>query len=258
MPVSKLSHVGQHNEDKQMSKAQIKAVEAEPVESGDYLGNPSIEAEPVDVVEGASVALSREFQARQAIRVSLENGLEAIRVATLDASDAIGAVETIANAPLIEAAKAIATGKIQQDEFSAMLCNSFGAKMTKDGKAGKTPEGYGLTIRKRAVCLSQAIGIKEGEIKPDAFPKWAQDKDSETIGDIVEAVLSGDMGAFVGYNELTKKAKVEQPPLAFNPEKLTKLATDIADAVAKEKIGQSPALMAAYEALALAILGLKA
>jgi hypothetical protein len=66
------------------------------------------------------------------------------------------------------------------------------------------------------------------------------------------------MGAFVGYNELTKKAKVEQPPLAFNPEKLTKLATDIADAVAKEKIGQSPALMAAYEALALAILGLKA
>jgi hypothetical protein len=172
-----------------MSRAQIKAVEAANEESGE------------------SVNLSAVFQARQSVRVKLLNGIEAIRLATIAASDANVAVEETANAPVILAAQAVAGGLIGKDELSEALCEAFGrGQDTKSGKASKTPIGYGLTFRKRAVCLSEAIGIKEGEIKPDAFPKWAQDKDSETIGEIVESVLSGEMGAFVGYNELTKKA----------------------------------------------------
>lgn len=210
--------------------------------------------EEVAESEGAntSVNLSGVFQARQSLRVKVKNGIAAIRKATIASEDAAEAIEETANAPLVWAAQGIASGLLQKDEFSQMLCDEFGAKPTKEGKPGKTPEGYGLTVRKRAVCLSEAIRIRDGEVKPDAFPKWAQGKDEGHISDVVDSLLSGDMAASVAYRNLTEKEKGVTVPLPFDAAKLTKIAEALADSVARGKIAESPALVAAYEAIALA------
>jgi hypothetical protein len=212
----------------------------------------------MEVEQGEAVNLSGIFQQRAAIRVKLANGVEAIRAATLASGDAAQAVEETANAPIAMAAQAIAAGLIGKDEVSEMLCKAFGAKPTKEGKPGKTPEGYGLTVRKRVVTISDAIRIANGEVTEVDFPKWAQGKDVSFIAETVESLLSGDKASGTVYRDLTEKERAPQPPLAFNPEKLAKLAEELAKPESVERVKQSPALMAAYEAIALAIAGFDA
>ena len=211
-----------------------------------------------EVETGESVNLSGIFQQRASVRAKLETGIEAIRLATLASGEAALAVEETANGPIILASQAIVSGLLGKDALSDKLCKAFGAKPTKEGKPGKTPEGYGLTIRKRAVTLSQAMQIANGEVKEDDFPKWAQGKDSGFIAETVEALLKGEKASSTAYRDLTEKERAPSVPLAFDPDKLAKLAETVASDEGKARIVQSPALMAAYTALALAIAGLDA
>lgn len=226
-----------------MTKAQVKAVEAAETETTNS--------------EGETFTFAAIGQQRASLRVHLANGFSAVMQAVADKGEAESAVEETAQGPVIMAAQAIASGLLGKDDVSELLCEAFGraekSATAKSDKPSKTPAGYGLTIRKRAVCFSEAIAIKEGEIKPEAFPKWAQNKEAETIGDIVEAVLKGEKSASVGYRDLTEKERAPVPPLAFNPEKLAKLAEELAKPETGHKVQQSAALMAAYAALKLAI-----
>lgn len=216
-----------------MSKAQMKSVEADE-EKGDY------------------VNLSGVFQARQAIRVKVQNGLAAIRAATLAGKEAELAIEETANQPILVSSQALASGLISKDEFSLMLCDEFGAKPTKEGKPGKTPLGYGLSVRKRSVCLSEAIGIANGEIAEEAFPKWAQGKDKEAIAEVVESLMQGTATANTAYSKLTSKEQGVTVKLPFDAAKLTKIAEALADKASLATILESPALVAVYEAITMA------
>lgn len=208
--------------------------------------------EVTETNESEGLNLSVIFQQRAKVRTELSTGLAATLLAKSDASAATNAVEETANAPLVLAAQAIASGLIGKDDFSEMLCETFGRKEAKEGKVSKTPEGYGLTIRKRAVCLSEAIAITNGEVASDAMPKWTEGKDVDDIATTVAEVIAGTKSGFVAYNELTKKERAPAPELLFNPEKLAKLAEDLAKPENAARILQSPALVAAYQAITLA------
>lgn len=195
-------------------------------------------------------------QQRASVKAQLATGFAAVLAAVTDKGNAETAVEETAHEPVIIAAQAIAYGLIGKDDVSEMLCEAFGraekSPTAKSDAPSKTPAGYGLTIRKRAVCFSQAIGIASGEVKPDDFPKWAQGKDVEAISAIVQKVIAGEKSASVAYRDLTEKERGATVQLPFDAAKLTKIAEALADSVSRAKIAESPALVAAYEAIALA------
>jgi hypothetical protein len=203
-------------------------------------------------------------QHRATIRVELETALKAVSDLLDDASEAIGLADETANKPAWTAAQALAVGLLDKSDFSEMLCQQFGrGPDTKAGKLSKTPIGYGLTIRKRAVCLSEAIGIAEDynagrDIDLDKLPKWTEGKSLHDIASVIAEVREGALSANTAYAELTKKAEGVSVKLHFDADKLTKLAAEIAKPENRVKIAESAALMAAYAALKLAIEGLDA
>ena len=212
------------------------------------------EADAIATDNVLATNLSITFQRRAKLRAELHTGIAATLAATLASNEAGNAVDETANAPMVTAAQAVAEGDISKAELSEMLCEAFGrGQDTKDGKPSKTPAGYGLSFRKRAVCLSEAMVIAYGEVvSSEDLPKWAQGKEYDDIKSLVTELLAGEKTASVTYKELTEREKTVTVDLQFNPERLAKLAAEMAKPETMAAIMKSPALIAAYEAIALA------
>lgn len=212
--------------------------------------HPEQRQEPETVEAMFSNALREKKQAMAAIQSDLAELHEMEVKAGQETENSAEAITAFARRPVMQASEAIAGGLADKAEINETLIKAFGRgdPSPKTGKPSKSPSKRGMYYRKRIVTLSEAMGIADRSIEPEAFPRWAQGKEVEDIAEIIEALREGENEPFTAYSKLTEKERQPKAPLAFDVKALAKLAGDIANGA--ERINESDDLKKVYGKIA--------
>lgn len=193
----------------------------------------------------------RLTQKRQAFDMAQTAIADAISLEAMGEA-AIGKVEAAQGNVTNILAKGMIAGFFVKDEVSAILGDAYGFNPKEDGTPGKTPSGSGGSIRKRVVLLDEATRITNGEVKEDAFPRWAKGKSALEIAPFVNEWLAGERSPSDTYKKLTTKKKAPTVDLPYNEKRLLEIAEALMNPETRERIAGNPALVAAYDAIAAA------
>ena len=145
-------------------------------------------------------------------------------------------------------------GLITKEETSATLGQVFGFKVSKTGKASKTPEGQGEVIRKRVVRAVQTFDYLNG----GDCPTFLEGADVDEVSRVFSEFCEGYNSIFTTYDKLGKLKERETVPTALNPKSMEKVLAEMAKDGFATAIAANAELLPIYQAMAKLLPGLVA
>lgn len=144
-----------------------------------------------------------------------------------------------------------ATGVASKEETSALLGETFGFKMTGNGKVSKTPDGEGEAIRKRVVRAVDAYRFVHTGQATSFFAPLAGHSDAvESVAEYVSGMMEGSYSLFTVYNNLqdmVKEYREKPEPLHLNADRLRKdMIQRLADLDVVHRLATDETLRNAY------------